>query len=93
MISGQTTGTIQTVESSQTFYGNNLRCSWIINGGANTRIQLNVTGVDLQWAPTYTLCTDYDNLQIRDGKYDCQGMMIDEQLFTTISKREESCKA
>ncbi|KAJ8302629.1 hypothetical protein KUTeg_019025, partial [Tegillarca granosa] len=60
-------GTIQTVESSKTFYGNNLECSWIIDGGANTRIQLNVTGVDLQWAPTYTLCTDYDNLQIRDG--------------------------
>ncbi|KAJ8321503.1 hypothetical protein KUTeg_000943 [Tegillarca granosa] len=67
VITRQTSGTIQTVESSKTFYGNNLECSWIIDGGPNTRIQLNVTGVDLQWAPTYTLCTDYDNLQIRDG--------------------------
>ena len=48
-------------------YGNNYKCSWMIDAGEFKKIKLTILSTDLQWAPTYTTCAGYDNLEIIEG--------------------------
>ncbi|XP_076109719.1 uncharacterized protein LOC143078693 isoform X2 [Mytilus galloprovincialis] len=66
-INGETSGTIRTVLTNETIYDNNLNCGWVIDGGVNKLIQLSITHVDLQLAPSYSSCGTYDHLSIMDG--------------------------
>ena len=66
--SGETQGKIISRRQGESYYGNNYECSWRIDAGENKKIKLTVLSTNLQWAPTYTTCSSYDNLQIFDGK-------------------------
>ncbi|XP_071176130.1 uncharacterized protein [Mytilus edulis] len=66
-INGETNGTIRTVLSGKNVYDNNLNCGWVIDGGVGKLIQLSITHVNLQLAPSYSSCGTYDHLSIMDG--------------------------
>ncbi|XP_052060543.1 uncharacterized protein LOC127700880 isoform X4 [Mytilus californianus] len=66
-ISGETSGTIRTVLTGENSYDNNLNCGWVIDGGLGKLIQLSITHVNLQLAPSYSSCGTYDHLSIMDG--------------------------
>lgn len=67
-IKGETEGKIISRRQGESYYGNNYECSWWIDAGENKKIKLTVLSTNLQWAPTYTTCSSYDNLQIFDGQ-------------------------
>ena len=66
-ILGETEGLIVTRKQGESQYGDNYKCKWLIDAGENMRLKLTVLSTDLEWAPTYTTCSGYDNLQIIEG--------------------------
>ena len=66
-MSGETEGTIITRNQGESTYGNNVNCMWLIDAGVGKQIKLSIISTDLEWAPTYTTCSGYDNLQIVEG--------------------------
>ena len=67
---GETEGTIITRREGETYYGNNYNCKWLIDAGEGKRIKLTILSMDLEWVPTYTTCSQYDNVKIIEGRYE-----------------------
>jgi len=70
-ISGQSKGTILSLEEGELFYGDNIKCSWRIDAGQGMRIKLTVVNMDLQWSAEYATCFDYDQLEVWEGTSSC----------------------
>lgn len=67
-ITDEVEGVIITRREGESLYGNNYKCSWMIDAGEYKKIKLTILSTDLQWAPTYTTCAGYDNLEIIEGQ-------------------------
>ena len=69
-ISGVASGTLRSVYDGQSNYGSSQTCRWRIDSRTSSgRVMFTVTRSDLQWAPSRSICTNYDYVAIHSGMF------------------------